>query len=340
MHLRPARGLAIAGLAILAISSITTAAQADSNSASASTIAPELQYLDRNHDGRLVYAALGDSFIASTGPLGPHLYDPSSGDCLRLLESYPAQIARDHGAEFYNLACAGAEVPDVLTRSRNGFNPQIWDLPADTDVAFLQIGGNDMGLTPTVLCMTLEPECTGESSAIRHAYDVINGAPGVPPLRDNIAELGWAIHGKAPDALVETIGYAQITPRDDQTAPIPHQGSMIDEYWLRCPWLTSARPGAIGERTLAYTLEADLNNAVRQGAERLPFARFVDVMTPESPFYGPGGEYLGACSGSPDRNMNNFEPTLAGFTAGNLHPNLKGVGAYKQATIADMAAAR
>jgi lysophospholipase L1-like esterase len=89
------------------------------------------------------YVAFGDSFAAGFGT-----GTTTTDSCRRGEFSYPKQLnaSAPAGIDFQNIACSGAVITEIIS---GGANSQIdaWINPADSDIATLSIGGNDVGFS-------------------------------------------------------------------------------------------------------------------------------------------------------------------------------------------------
>ena len=147
---------------------------------------------------RINYVALGDSYAAGVGTLD---YDPSSGDCERSPEGYPALVA-NHASTFVSDACSGATTADVQSAQMN-------DLGIDTDLITITVGGNDAGFSSVVATCLLgtDDQCV---TAVDNATTTVNNT--LPGLLDTTYT---AIQNRAPNARVVVAGYPHLM---DETA--------------------------------------------------------------------------------------------------------------------------
>ena len=128
--MRHARNSAALLAAVAVVSSLSTIpASAESTSDSAAENAAEN------------YVALGDSYSSGTGT---REYFEDSGDCLRSPKAYPQLWADSHQVSSFEFAaCSGAVTGDVIADQLGGLN-------ADTTLATISIGGNDVGFADVI----------------------------------------------------------------------------------------------------------------------------------------------------------------------------------------------
>lgn len=145
------------------------------------------------HAAAPAYTALGDSYASGTGTR--EYYDSSS--CQRSPHAYPVLDAARLGATLTFAACAGAKIPDVLTK-------QLGSLNASTRYVTVSVGGNDTGWSSVVVqCAKPWPyTCWGDIDRAE-AY-IRTTLPG------NLDQLYARIRALAPNARVVVVGYPRL----------------------------------------------------------------------------------------------------------------------------------
>jgi lysophospholipase L1-like esterase len=149
------------------------------------------------------YTAMGDSFSAGNGT-----ENNDDSTCGRTKLSYPSLWnAKYHPKIFTYLACSGATTEDLETN-------QIKDLPADSNMVTVTIGGNDVGFGGAILmCLFLEPDgkdqpnkaCTKELDDMAEA---INGPTS--HLHADLVKAYLAILKQAKSAKVYVLNYPHL----------------------------------------------------------------------------------------------------------------------------------
>jgi lysophospholipase L1-like esterase len=182
---RRIRLAAIAGAAVLfaAVSTVTFHAHAD-----------------EPNDGHLTYMALGDSFSSGHGADTEYV----DNDCRATGKAYPTQFFNKYrasvqpskGHTFANHACTGATTADLLSK-------QLPEVPADTDIVTLTIGGNDLHFADAARACTLSSglDCSDRLNRLTAEKELI---------REPVANVLTQINAKAPNATVLLVGYPEI----------------------------------------------------------------------------------------------------------------------------------
>jgi lysophospholipase L1-like esterase len=158
------------------------------------------------------WAGLGDSYAA--GPLIPNQQLSPLG-CLRSDHNFAHLAAAALDRSLADASCSGAKTDDMTTPQdvTPGQNPpQFNALTTDTQIATLQIGGNDIGFTSILEnCATANPF----AHPCRDKY-VVNGhdtlADKIAATAPKVATLLQGIHARSPGARVFVVNYAAILP--------------------------------------------------------------------------------------------------------------------------------
>ncbi|KPM50650.1 hypothetical protein ACG83_39245 [Frankia sp. R43] len=183
------------------------------------------------------YVAMGDSYSSGLGGSGVSL------DCGRSPQGYPTLWANAHGiTTFTDVTCAGAVTEDVLANQVSG-------LSAQTDVATITIGGNDVGLGSLVSNCLLATD-QGCAQAVQQFQ------ASLPALNAKLDTTYAAIRQAAPTAQVYVLGY-------------PH---LFETTWtcFEFPALSQPKRVVINQGTDA------LNSSIAQRATQAGF-QFVDA---------------------------------------------------------------
>jgi lysophospholipase L1-like esterase len=144
------------------------------------------------------YVALGDSYASGTG-VTPY----SNSSCTRSTRSYEVLWANTHApSSFVNVTCGGAKTADVL-------NSQISSVNANTDMVTLQIGGNDVNFSNTVLsCGTF----SSNTSCLNAINNGLNLARTVLPGR--LDQTYAAVRSRGPNAQIIIVGYPKLVEQN------------------------------------------------------------------------------------------------------------------------------
>jgi lysophospholipase L1-like esterase len=239
------------------------------------------------------WAGLGDSYAA--GPLIPNQQLSPLG-CLRSDHNFAHLAAAALGRSLADASCSGAKTDDMTTPQdvTPGQNPpQFNALTTDTQIATLQIGGNDIGFTSILEnCATANPF----AHPCRDKY-VVNGhdtlADKIAATAPKVATVLQGIHARSPGARVFVVNYAAI---------LPETGSGC---WPQVPIAFSDVP-------YLRSVEKNLNAMLAQQAAANG-ARIVDDYTASI-----GRD---ACRSSSTRWV---EPLVPANAAAPFHPNARG----------------
>ena len=150
------------------------------------------------------YVALGDSYSSGTGT---REYFEDSGDCLRSPKAYPQLWADSHQvASFEFAACSGAVTGDVIA-------DQLGALNADTSLATISIGGNDVGFADVMTRCVAGTDSTCDAAVTEAIEKARNELPA--KLDTTYASIREA----APNAEVVVLGYPRINEMGDCGIP-------------------------------------------------------------------------------------------------------------------------
>ena len=142
------------------------------------------------------YVALGDSY--ATAP-GTGEYDDPDDPCRRGPSTYSRLWAQQHSSyAFVEASCSGATTADVQSR-------QVPQLTADTTLATVQVGGNDVGFVDVLkncILTTDDKDCIAGVEAAKAA--ATSKLPGA------LASTYGAMRAKAPNAKVVVMGYPRL----------------------------------------------------------------------------------------------------------------------------------
>jgi lysophospholipase L1-like esterase len=234
-------------------------------------------------------AALGDSFSAGVGSVTTVGTGTSGPDlCRRSTLAYPVLWATSHtGTRLGFLACSGARISTVRSR-------QVPQVPRDTSLVTVTMGGNDVGFAAVVEICALAAKDRSCTFAVALARLT---AVTVVPVE--LALTLAAIRHQAPHARIVVLGYPRLFELGPCAGRVP----------------TESRRRSVNEGT-------DLLDGVIDHTASLFGARFVDV---RSRFAGhglcaPGGRSWITGPGDTD----SYHPTAQGQVQGYL-PALQAV---------------
>ncbi len=189
------------------------------------------------------YVALGSSFAAGIG-----LGDRASGSpiiCLRSMQGYPRNVARETGLSLTDMSCSGATTKHVLRGGQVFLGAQIDALGPDTQLVTLTIGGNDIGYVGDLTFMALRNRggFTGFLAGL-----VWHGAKpakdrNFSQLQRNLIASLREIRRRAPKARVFVVPYPTILPKSGTCAKLgidEQQASVMRSVGLRLTEVTRA----------------------------------------------------------------------------------------------------
>lgn len=249
------------------------------------------------------YVAMGDSFSSGEGnPPFEYGTDTGSNKCHRSSAAYPRLLQNDSTLSLGSaafVACSGAKTSNVLNGGSAdgawGENPQIDALSADTEVATITIGGNNVGFSDYALACT-ETLC-GPGT---FDYDYIMGQINDSDFYDSLVTTYESILTHAPNAQIYVSGYPYLAAEDSDVC------GQVD---LTGAWAVQNQ------------LNAVINDAVDDVRGSTPTTRlhYVDPNQTGSPF---NGKYL--CNGGTSDFNGLTSPTAYSF-----HPNTEGHQDFK-----------
>jgi lysophospholipase L1-like esterase len=186
------------------------------------------------------WVALGDSFSSGQGA-GQFAADESAyfdpgtrGTCDRSPYAYSRLLGRAdsltpavrafrdsqglRGLDYTitHVACSGATIPDVLTRTQPGAGqPQIAALTDATSLITISIGGNDVGFGAIGRTCLLPPALRGGPRTCQEVYEARNLFGTIDALRAPLARLYADLARRAQRARVLVVGYPQLVGAPD-----------------------------------------------------------------------------------------------------------------------------
>ena len=181
------------------------------------------------------YAALGDSRRATGTPV----------QCGRNLSNYPHLLdAKPAIGDLTDVTCGGAQIPNLAGTQTVGTPPntavappQFDALSEDTDLVTLSIGGNDLGFSAIVGCITrqgpfenLPANVTCESQVGETVQNGINVVFADNGPVDGVYD---AIAAAAPNATVIATQYMPLMPAEGETCAFTEQLNPADVQWAR-----------------------------------------------------------------------------------------------------------
>ena len=230
------------------------------------------------------YVALGDSYTA--GPFIP-LQIPPYG-CLKSDHNYPhLAFPQLPVASLRDPSCSGAET-DNMTQAQNvdpdGPNPpQFNSLDANTRIASLGIGGNDIGFSE------IARNCTSTSPSGHPCQDhyVVNGDDTIHDrivaTAPKVAAVIQGIHARSPNADVYVVNYLPILPETGNgcwpQVPIAYD----DVPYLRAKQQELNQMLADQASANSAKLVDAYTAGIGHDACQLPLIRWVEPAVPNSP---------------------------------------------------------
>lgn len=142
------------------------------------------------------YVALGDSYAVA---VGTRTYDDPNDACRRGPTSYTRLWAAAHPSySFVEASCSGAKTADVVSS-------QLPQVTADTTLATVQVGGNDVGFVAVLenCILTLDDQaCIDGANAASQAAQAY--------LPSALTGLYQAMKAQAPSARIIVVGYPRL----------------------------------------------------------------------------------------------------------------------------------
>ena len=180
------------------------------------------------------YVALGDSYAA----FGNELLTTGPADCMRSIANYPATLDRyPVVGDLTDVTCGGAVTASLFTAQHENVPAQLDALDADTDLVTLSIGGNDVGFSAIVGCITrqgpfaeLPPTAACESQVgglVTTGIEAVYAEGGV------IDAVYDAIEQRSPDATVVATQYLPLMPAEGITCAFTDALNPADLQWAR-----------------------------------------------------------------------------------------------------------
>lgn len=263
------------------------------------------------------YVAMGDSFSSGEGNPAFEAGTDANGvnECHRSPQAYPRLLQNDTTLNLGTtafVACSGAKTSNILNGGAAegawGEKPQIDALSADTEVATITIGGNDVGFRDFATACTVG-SCDFATSAYSDIHGkIINDLPG------KLSEIYEAIDDATPStANIYVVGYPQIAPAEMPTGPnsacYPLNGG------------TDNPDPELNDGATAYAVVSELNSVIHDAVTNTNSTKFhfVDPNLPGSPFIGHDW-----CQ--QDRYFNLITINNINYS---FHPNEDGQEAYK-----------
>lgn len=247
---------------------------------------------------QLRIAAMGSSFAA-----GPGIRPQINYMAGRSGNNYAHILASRIGADLTDLTVSGATLNNILSepQSRLGttFQPQLSELPPDTDIVTITGGGNDMGYIGGVMKDALKGTCMGYM--LSYIFPIPETHPVTPDdVKNRFIKIIDEIREKAPKSRIFLVEYCSLLGLD--TRPGIDIGLTEEEF--------EDHQQVAEQLSSAYSLAAEAR---------------------------PGCEVIPVHERSRDHGLGSQEPWVEGFSwrilwQGNpFHPNHKGMQA-----VADM----
>jgi lysophospholipase L1-like esterase len=206
------------------------------------------------------YVALGSSFAAGPG-ISPRV-PGSPRKAGRSAANYAHLIAQRFGLTLDDVTYSGATTHDILTARDDGWPAQVDAVTADTRLATITCGGNDLGYVPRLLLSSL-PWPVRALPSIRRRAD----ADADPELMETrfgeltgrLAQIATQVHRRAPDCRLIFVDYLTLLPPDAGT----HTGALPAEV---AAW------GRGVARKLSEVTRAAAEDSAAEGHDRCDFA--------------------------------------------------------------------
>jgi lysophospholipase L1-like esterase len=230
------------------------------------------------------YVSLGDSYTA--GPVIPVQIPPYG--CLKSDHNYPhLATPRLPVASLRDPSCSGAETDDMWNPQDvdpDGPNPpQLDSLDADTQIASLQIGGNDIGFSE------IAENCASDSPNGHPCQDryLVNGDDEIHDrivaTAPKVAAVLQGIHDRAPNAGVYVVNYLPIFPETGDGCWPQVPIARGDVPYLRDKQHELNQMLADQASANGATLVDAYSVGIGHDACQLPIVRWVEPAVPSSP---------------------------------------------------------
>ncbi|WP_291082676.1 SGNH/GDSL hydrolase family protein [Dietzia sp. UBA5065] len=243
------------------------------------------------------YVALGDSYAAfgdQTETLGPASCDRSTTNYASTLDANPAV------GDLTDVSCGGARIPDLAAGQAPGIPAQFDALDVGTDLVTLSIGGNDVGFSMIVGCITrqgpfaqLPPTSTCQSQIGGNVELAINAVFGTGGQIDDVYD---AIEERSPQAKVIATRYLPLMPAAGGSCAFTDSLNPDDVAWAR----------AVG---------AAINVAVNIAATRNGHVSVLPTSVDDRSACAPADQRWTDFLGGPPTNAAPFHPTALGQQA-------------------------
>jgi lysophospholipase L1-like esterase len=202
------------------------------------------------------YVALGSSYAS-----GPGLPPRAAGSpflCGRSDANYAHLLARKRGLALVDATCAGATTEHVLHGGQYFQSAQLDAVTAQTRLATITIGGNDIFYLGNLTALSCGPNpSTLESiTGLCRQTGEPAVAQGFARLARNLRTISSEVHRKAPRARLVFVTYFTVLPDSGSCARVPLSGT------------DAARMRAVATRLAAMTRQA----AAASGAEVVDIA--------------------------------------------------------------------
>lgn len=181
------------------------------------------------------YVALGDSYAAFGDQTEPVVTDGPAAQCGRSLTNYPTVLDLNPAVgDLIDATCGGAVTGDLFEGQHPGVAPQIDALDTGTDLVTLSIGGNDVGFSSIVGCITKQgPFATAPNCEAAIGDIVAADIAEVFALDGPVDEIYDAIAEASPAAKVVATQYMPLMPADGVTCAFTNALNPADVKWAR-----------------------------------------------------------------------------------------------------------
>jgi hypothetical protein len=154
------------------------------------------------------YTIVGDSYSAGEGT-GDYDQgsDTSTDKCHRSRHAFGRQFADEAGYAARHIACSGAKIPNLTTTGQSGEPAQLSQIPTNTNIITVTVGGNDAGFG-SVLTRCLTPGLSCED--FYNQDDANNEDNVIDALRPGLITAYTQIRQRAPGARVVAVTYPSI----------------------------------------------------------------------------------------------------------------------------------
>lgn len=221
-RLRFRRGFAVLGAAAALAATAVAPTQASPGAPGSRAQAP------------MEWVALGDSYTAGVIQAAGEEFEIPRDGCVRTTESYPEVVRRELGplVDLRNVSCGAAEIRHIAQEPHEPLGrpqpllgpdpdapfekvaPQLESVPAQTGLITVGIGGNSAGFG-TVLKRCVELGLAEGNNGAPCEEELGATLPAtLAGVRREYDAMLTAIHAKAPDARVLTVGYPHVVPED------------------------------------------------------------------------------------------------------------------------------